>query len=443
MQSARTAGRFHRPKHVDIRPAPADCRHFSVSKRTTSSRRSFSTAARSASTAVQSALGIRQSVRVAAWSSGDLDTSTNKKLLAPGPTNTHITLPPEIRNRIYSFVLTSIDDEENPLEARNSHPKGLDTCCLSLLLVSKQTYLESYHVFCRCNKLRFSDQWGLELFLKNTDYRRRLHITHIAFMWHEGSAGAAFKCLEQHCPNLRYLDVHLPTRGKEYHVRKYPPSTAYFVQPAHAYPRFEDMDLLHQVRGLEAVRFFGNGCEGGLPGEEVEIDLSSPFDPNNPSAAQYPGKLRSAESLHPFTKVVRSPKTCFERTCFWNLSQGSLINQRGNDNSVLCLDYRPDCWEKLVIDLTALRFDMLRPRLMKYQTQVNGSGEVDLFETPNEIFSLTHSIIPPITEDGLNDILSYHEASRYLSLGHRTFLSGSSPGGTLDQSDIKVEVLRS
>ena len=120
-------------------------------------------------------------------------------------------LAPEIRDRIYHFVLGPPEDpsicltqvlDDRPLRApngrvdlnkafrvksvvQNSEHKDPDWGVihqvkpddLSILLVSKQTYIESFHVFYTTNCLYFTDTALLYRFLKNIGYARRQHLT--------------------------------------------------------------------------------------------------------------------------------------------------------------------------------------------------------------------------------------------------------------------------
>lgn len=120
-----------------------------------------------------------------------------------------------------------------------SHVKSPDTRHLSLLLVSKQTYCEAYHIFYRDNNLQFLNVCYLWQFLKNFGYARRHCITHITFVWMGLEAKAAFRLL-QRCPRLKFLDIILPCRIA-------------FYESCECY-RFGS-SMLREVRGLEAVVF--------------------------------------------------------------------------------------------------------------------------------------------------------------------------------------------
>ena len=143
--------------------------------------------------------------------------------------------PPEIRERIYKFVLTSEDDM--PTTTRTDGP---DTRCLSLLLVCKQICLEAFHIFYRHNNLNFANLGALWLFLKNIGYARRLYVAHITFAWQGLEDKQTFRLL-QRCPNLKSLDIILP--GSYY-------------EPGKCYDS-EGRKTLSEVRGIEVVNFWG------------------------------------------------------------------------------------------------------------------------------------------------------------------------------------------
>lgn len=73
-----------------------------------------------------------------------------------------------------------------------SRVKGPDKRPLSLLLVSKQTYPEAYHIFYRHNNRQFPNVCYLWQFLKNIGYARRQYVTHITLVWMGLATNAAF-----------------------------------------------------------------------------------------------------------------------------------------------------------------------------------------------------------------------------------------------------------
>lgn len=134
----------------------------------------------------------------------------------------HLPFPPEIRQRIYKYALqlpdcfkepryhyatpTSRSRTLWPVKQRSFHyplsagaPSPFD---LSLLLVSKQTFMEAYHVFYRFNTIFFSSTDALLEFLQGIGYARRQELTDIGFDWVGEEAKAAFRLLKT-CGNLR------------------------------------------------------------------------------------------------------------------------------------------------------------------------------------------------------------------------------------------------
>jgi len=148
---------------------------------------------------------------------------------------------PEIRLRIYELVLTLPHDDSStrpyhglPYVFRASGPRCRD---LSLLCVSRQTFLEAFHVFYRYNKLHFNSIDVLYKFLKNVGYARRQQISNIAFgwLWIDLHAKEAFRLLKT-CSNLRYIEI---------------------IVNSETYPRWtmSDEAALKEVRGMEMVEF--------------------------------------------------------------------------------------------------------------------------------------------------------------------------------------------
>jgi len=150
-------------------------------------------------------------------------------------------LPPEIRLRIYELVLTLPHNDPStrpnhglPYVFKKSGPRCED---LSLLCVSRQTFLEAFHVFYRCNKLHFASADVLYKFLKNVGFARRQQITSIAFgwLWIDYHAKEAFRLLKT-CSNLKYIEIIVNSK---------------------TYPKWtmSDEAALKEVRGMEMVKF--------------------------------------------------------------------------------------------------------------------------------------------------------------------------------------------
>ena len=152
-------------------------------------------------------------------------------------------LIPEIRNRIYNFVLGPPQDpsicltqvlDDRPLSAPSGgvdfdntfrtnsvipNPKHKDPDWgilhqvepndLSVLLVCKQIYVEAFHVFYTTNCFSFTDTGVLYRFLKNIGYTRRQHLTMVHFLWRGPDAKEAFRLLKT-CRRLRVVQFTVP-----------------------------------------------------------------------------------------------------------------------------------------------------------------------------------------------------------------------------------------
>ena len=152
-------------------------------------------------------------------------------------------LVPEIRNRIYHIVLRPPQDpsicltqilDDRPLRAPsggidfdntfrtksvvpNRKHKDPDWGIihqvspqdLSILLVSKQIYVEAFHVFYATNCFSFTDTGLLYRFLKTIGYIRRQHLTMIYFLWRGPDAKEAFRLLKT-CRRLKIVQFTVP-----------------------------------------------------------------------------------------------------------------------------------------------------------------------------------------------------------------------------------------
>lgn len=240
---------------------------------------------------------------------------------AAGPQLAHLPLPPEIRDRIYKLVLKLPEDEHFPLG--NSNDIGPDTSSLSLLLMLKQTYVETVHIFYRYNNLKVPSVEPLRTFLYQIGPVRRNYIIHISFVWtFDADAAPAFRLL-QRCPNLRYVDVHFPGR---------------------CHYGLKNASSLRNVRGIEAVNFYGYGYRNedySIYEKDICIDVSEPLDPDP------------------------------ER---WSLPQGQL----GSEEE----------WNEFVSWVTNLRRGMMRPRLRKFRPQ---NAKTDVFKLRKTRFRWCHA----------------------------------------------------
>ena len=148
---------------------------------------------------------------------------------------TLMTLPPEIRDRIYNEVLgpsgdpaiyaTAVHDPklssrldgdygttEVDLRRDNSWPvfcHFVKPSILSILLGSKQIYTEAFHIFYSKNRFHFPDTQILYRFLRNIGYVRRQHLTMISFNWRGAEAKEAFRILKT-CRRLKSLHFTAP-----------------------------------------------------------------------------------------------------------------------------------------------------------------------------------------------------------------------------------------
>ena len=152
-------------------------------------------------------------------------------------------LASETRNRIYQFVLgppqdpsiclTQVLDTRPPsaqsggvdfdgsfrtksvrINCKHQDPDWgvtheVKPCDLSILTVSKQIYVEAFHVFYTSNCFSFTDTGLLYRFLKNIGYTRRQHLTMIYFLWRGPDAKEAFRLLKT-CRRLRLVQFTVP-----------------------------------------------------------------------------------------------------------------------------------------------------------------------------------------------------------------------------------------
>lgn len=149
-----------------------------------------------------------------------------------------MTLPPEIRNRIYMFVLGSRDIRKTVrvvmsasdyarrrervqirfpttrIEIFSDSPWFLDVefltkSTLNILLVCKHIYIEAFHVFYSANHFYFPDTELLFSFLKGIGYNRRQHLMMVDFNWCGPFAKEAFRLLKT-CRRLKRVRFKIP-----------------------------------------------------------------------------------------------------------------------------------------------------------------------------------------------------------------------------------------
>ena len=124
------------------------------------------------------------------------------------PTN-HLPFPPEIRNRIYKLLLSIPSSIVPSSRLLYSPALGTPRCFdLSILLVSKQTYLESFHILYANNTLAFDDTDELLVFLQRIGYARRQQMTSVVFRWRGTEPKAAFRLLRT-CTRVKSIRLSL------------------------------------------------------------------------------------------------------------------------------------------------------------------------------------------------------------------------------------------
>ena len=141
----------------------------------------------------------------------------------------HLPFPSEIRDRIYKNLLT-IGRIPATVLRWSSKPPGASP--LSILQVSRQTYIEAFHIFYAENCIVFSDTNELFDFLRNIGYARRQQLTTLEFLWEGEDPKQAFRILKT-CGNLRSITI------KQRYIFDCPP------------PSWE---ALREVRGLDEVK---------------------------------------------------------------------------------------------------------------------------------------------------------------------------------------------
>lgn len=126
------------------------------------------------------------------------------------PHNAHCTLPfpPEIRNEIYNLVLCDPPQRMTILRGKSRGKKRVDTSVLSLLLASKQTFLEAYPLFYR-GKLSFPSATALSRFLDRIGHARRCFLTSLSFTYRRDDPVPDGLSLLEELPNLEALEIHL------------------------------------------------------------------------------------------------------------------------------------------------------------------------------------------------------------------------------------------
>jgi len=117
---------------------------------------------------------------------------------------------PEIRDRIYKYVLCSdksvvVSDD---IISTSIDGENCNKWHLSILLLSRQTYIEAFHIFYRYNNFYFTSTNRLYRFLRNIGYARRQHVTAIKFYWFGSDSKRAFRLLKT-CQGLKFLKTSI------------------------------------------------------------------------------------------------------------------------------------------------------------------------------------------------------------------------------------------
>ncbi len=164
-----------------------------------------------------------QSVAIDSLSTTHIDASRIQASTSYKPPLSYLSFPPEIRVRIYEFVLDASD--KSPKQRYRTPSFAAE---LSLLLVSRQTYFESYHIYYRINTIHLSTTTNLFRFLCKIGYARRQQLVSISFQNFDENAKRAFLILRT-ARRLKRIRFILPT----------------ILPPGYA--------ALREVRGMESV----------------------------------------------------------------------------------------------------------------------------------------------------------------------------------------------
>lgn len=122
------------------------------------------------------------------------------------PQLTQLPCIPEIRDHIYKYVLCSNSPVRvgDDILGTRIDGKPCHKSHLSILLLSRQTYIEAFHIFYRFNNFYFTSSNVSYRFLRNIGYVRRQHITAIEFHWSGSHSNLAFRLLKT-CRGLKFL----------------------------------------------------------------------------------------------------------------------------------------------------------------------------------------------------------------------------------------------
>jgi len=157
-----------------------------------------------------------------------------------------LNLPPELRNRIYSFALVQsapIKPNVQSLagEHENSGKPYTPETVLSVARTCKQIHNEAIAVYYADNTFEFDDTYALYVFLHIIGADRRSRIERIRFTYQGMSATQAFELLSG-CPQLHHLTIIVSretTKGSRH--------------PQRDLLKARGMAVLRRLRGLEGL----------------------------------------------------------------------------------------------------------------------------------------------------------------------------------------------
>ncbi len=176
-------------------------------------------------------------------------------------------LSPEIRYLIYRYLLHIPDYFVGTPSKPYQYPVTVEPAPLdlSILLVSKQTYLEAFHILYAHNTFTFNNIGTLLKFLQRIGYARRQQVVSVVFKWIGADPKAAFRLLKT-CSRLKRIEFTL------------------------CYFQLKGLVALREVRGLEEVEIhhrrqlafcvcmavLGRGCNRNMHLDDTQ--LSDPIE---------------------------------------------------------------------------------------------------------------------------------------------------------------------
>lgn len=130
------------------------------------------------------------------------------------------------------------------------------------ILLSRQTYIEAFHIFYRINNPYFKSTDRMYRFLRNIGYARRQHVTVIESYWKGRDSKRAFRLLKT-CQGLKVLKTMITDNQPNGYV------------------------ALREVRGLEKV-----SINYGPPDKNYHLNPSSYHDPQELKQAMMRPRLK-------------------------------------------------------------------------------------------------------------------------------------------------------